>query len=178
MESLASTSGMRWNDRGFASKKSNAVPGQPPGTALFVDSCSAFVTAMRRNDCFSPATPEGGTVLAEASCRFVISRSRIHNRCGGQKRFLLRRAGRGGGRNARATSRAVARFWKFFPTAILFQESPPATGSAAIIQQAQELSRFAEPTLIQIVAPGNTKTFLACEETVDDETSLWKPEEN
>jgi hypothetical protein len=64
------------------------------------------------------------------------------------------------------------------PTAIHFRESPAATGSAAIIRQAQELSRFAEPTFIQIVATGNTKSFDACEEPVDDETSLWKDEEN
>ncbi len=69
-------------------------------------------------------------------------------------------------------------FLEVFPTAIRFRESPAATGYAAIIRQAQELSRFAELTLIQIVAPGNTKTISACEETVDDETSLWKAEEN
>ena len=68
-----------------------------------------------------------------------------------------------------------ARFWKsFVPTAIRSRESPPATGSAAIIRQAQECSRFAEPTLIQIVATRNTKSAPLCAETVEDETSLWK----
>jgi len=37
---------------------------------------------------------------------------------------------------------------------------------------------FAEPTLSQIVASRNTKTLLACAEAVEDETSLWKHEEN
>jgi hypothetical protein len=36
---------------------------------------------------------------------------------------------------------------------------------------------FAEPTLGQNVATRNRKTFRPCAETVDDETSLWKPEE-
>jgi len=36
---------------------------------------------------------------------------------------------------------------------------------------------FAEPTLRQNVASRNRKTFRPCAETVDDETSLWKPEE-
>jgi hypothetical protein len=37
---------------------------------------------------------------------------------------------------------------------------------------------FGEPTLVQNVARRNRKTFRTCAETVDDETSLWKPEEN
>jgi hypothetical protein len=49
---------------------------------------------------------------------------------------------------------------------------------AAVIQQAQELSRFAGATVIQIVKRGNMKNGPACEETVDDESSLWKDEEN
>jgi len=53
-----------------------------------------------------------------------------------------------------------------------------ATGSAAIIQQSQKLSRFAGPTVIEIVVSRNTKSGRACAETVDDESSLWKTEEN
>jgi hypothetical protein len=36
---------------------------------------------------------------------------------------------------------------------------------------------FAEPTLRQNVATCNRKTFSPCEQTVDDATCLWKPEE-
>jgi hypothetical protein len=64
------------------------------------------------------------------------------------------------------------------PPAIHPRESPAAAGSAAIIRQAQETSRFAEPTLSQIVAPRNTKKSRPCAEPVDDVTSLWKIEEN
>jgi hypothetical protein len=64
------------------------------------------------------------------------------------------------------------------PPAIHPRESPAAAGSAAIIRQAQETSRLAEPTLSQNVAPRNTKTSRPCAETVDDVTSLWKAEEN
>jgi hypothetical protein len=58
------------------------------------------------------------------------------------------------------------------------RESPVAAGSAAIIRQDQELSRFAEFTLSENVAPRNTKNLFRCAETVDDVSSLWKSEEN
>jgi hypothetical protein len=83
----------------------------------------------------------------------------------------------GGGRNARATSRARARSLGA-PPVIHPRESPAAAGSAAIIRQAQELSRFALHTLRQIVAPRKTKTLRPCAETVEDDISLWKMEEN
>lgn len=79
--------------------------------------------------------------FAEAVCRFVISRSRLRNRCGGQQPFLLARRG-GGGRNARATSRAQRALLDVSP-ATRSHESPAAAGSAAIIRPSQELSRFA-----------------------------------
>jgi len=101
----------------------------------------------------------------------------LRNRCGGQRPCPAPKSKGGGGRNARATSsRFRAQFWS--PPAIHPRESPAAASSSAIIQQAQELSRFAEPTFIQIVAPRNTKTCSPCAETVEDETSLWKHEEN
>jgi len=56
----------------------------------------------------------------------------------------------------KATSRRLRAFLEC-PPAIHPRESPAAAGSAAIIRQAQELSRFAEPTLRQIVSPRNTK---------------------
>jgi hypothetical protein len=58
------------------------------------------------------------------------------------------------------------------------RESPAAAVSAAIIRRAQERSRFAEPTLSQIVAPRNTKKLHSCAEAVEDETCLWKTVEN
>src|SRR5579864_3320400 len=73
---------------------------------------------------------------------------------------------------------ALARVSLGAPPVIHPRESPAAAGSAAIIRQAQELSRFAPNTLSQIVAPRKTKTFDRCAETVDDDISLWKTEEN
>lgn len=64
-----------------------------------------------------------------------------------------------------------------FPFGNSLSRITAATGSAAIIRLSQELSRFAEPTLRQIVAPGKIKNLPPCEETVDDETSLWTTEE-
>jgi len=45
-------------------------------------------------------------------------------------------------------------------------------------RQAQELSRFTDPTLNQFVAPDNVKRPRSCEEAVEDDTCLWKVEEN
>ncbi len=131
-------------------------PGQPPETAFVRGFLLCLVTARRRNDRFSPTALQRSAAFAKASCRFVILRSRSCNRCGGQRPCLAPRSRGGGGRNARATSRACAQFLEC-PPAIHPRESPAAAGSAAIIRQAQELSRFAEPTLRQIVAPRNTK---------------------
>src|SRR5271170_774237 len=73
--------------------------------------------------------------------------------------------------------RARARFQ--FPPAIHPRELPAAAGvTAIVIRQALRFPRIAEPTLRQNVATRNRKTFPACAETVDDETCLWKPEEN
>jgi hypothetical protein len=65
-----------------------------------------------------------------------------------------------------------------FPRQFTLENRRIAAGSAAIIRQAQELSRFAAPTLRHIPAPSNTKTTHACAETVEDDTSLWKAVEN
>ena len=67
----------------------------------------------------------------------------------------------GGGRNARATSSRLRAVLEY-PPATHPRKSPAAASSAAIIQRAQERSRFAEPTLRQFVATRNTKNFIAC----------------
>jgi hypothetical protein len=158
-------------------EKANAAgPATRPHS--YVDSCADLVTAWWRNDCLGP------TALPK-ECRICQSQAASSSSCDHKPAtftvpavlFLLRRASGGGGRNAQATSRAYARFLEC-PPAIHPRESPVAAGSAAIIRQAQELSRFAEPTFSQIVAPRNTKEFNPCAEAVDDETSLWKAEEN
>ena len=73
---------------------------------------------------------------------------------------------------------ALARVVWNVPQRFTLENHQAAAGSAAIIRQAQETSRFAEPTLSHFVAPRNTKTLPPCEETVDVVSSLWKAEEN
>jgi hypothetical protein len=73
---------------------------------------------------------------------------------------------------------ALARVVWNVPQRFTLENHQAAAGSAAIIRQAQETSRFAGPTFRQIVAPRNTKNSAPCEEAVDDVTSLWKTEEN
>lgn len=141
-----------------------------------------LVTAWWRNDCFSPTALQRSAAFAKAGCRFVIVRSRTCNRCGGQRSCpapCCKEQRAGWGRKAATPGQPVALARVFWcPPAIHPRESPVAAGSAAIIRRAQELSRFAEPTLRQIVAPRNTKTLGHCAEAVEDETSLWKTEEN
>ena len=144
-------------------------------------------TAWRRNDRFSPTALERSAAFAKASCRFMISRSKdlaITNLQPPRWPAALpaacsKRASAGWGRRPqRPGNQSRSRAFLDRPPAIHPRESPAAAGSAAIIRQAQETSRFAEPTLSHFVAPRNTKTSPPCEETVDDVSSLWNTEEN
>jgi hypothetical protein len=117
-------------------------------------------------------------VLAKASCRSVITRSRPCNYCGVASSPLLFRRARAGRRPQRPGNQSRTRAFLECPPAIHPRESPSAAGPAAIIRLAQDLSRFTAPTLGQIFSACNTKTRARCAETVDDATSLWKTEEN
>jgi hypothetical protein len=91
---------------------------------------------------------------------------------------LTQRASCRGGRNARATG-TRSRALPIFPRQFTLENCQSATGSANIHHSAsrENYHVFAEPTLKQNVATRNRKTFRSCEQTVDDETCLWKPEE-
>ena len=110
-------------------------------TASHVESCSALVTAGRRNDRLSPSAPRRSAAFAKARCGPMITRSQTRNRCGGQQSAPVRRTGVGGGRNARAT-RVRLHALPEYPPEIHPRESPAAAGSAAIIQQDRECPRF------------------------------------
>jgi hypothetical protein len=96
--------------------------------------------------------------------------------CGGQQPFFCSEEQKGE-EAASPGNQSRMRVSGSFPPAIHSRESPVTAGSAAINRPSQELSRFASHTLRYFLAPRNTKNGLHCEETVDDETSLWKPEE-
>jgi len=65
------------------------------------------------------------------------------------------------------------------PRQLTLESCQSATSVTAIITLAsvENCHVFAEPTLFRNVANRNRKTFPACAEAVDDETSLWKAEE-
>jgi hypothetical protein len=86
------------------------------------------------------------------------------------------RAGSGGGRTARATG---TRSFPNFPWQFTLEncQLPPASPQPSF-SKLESSHVFGEPTLRQNVASRNRKTFQSCAETVDDETSLWKAEEN
>jgi hypothetical protein len=127
------------------------------------------MTASVRQPSFEAASDEVG-------CQSVILRSPPGN-LRRQRLFLLQ--GASGGRPQRPGNQSRSHaFLEVFPIRQFPRESPAATGSAAINRQAQERSRFAELTFDQVAARGNIKTELFCAETVEDETSLWKNEEN
>jgi hypothetical protein len=135
------------------------------------------ITAWRRNDRFSSTALQRVPHLPKRVAHSSFCHHEFATPAVASGPSCSEEQGGGGGRNARATSRACARFLEC-PPAIHPRESPAAAGSAAIIRQAQELSRFAEPTVSQIVRSRNTKEFRRCAEPVEDETSLWKIEEN
>jgi len=136
----------------------------------------------RRHDRFSPIalSPFRTTsaTFAKASRRFAIMRSRTRNRLRWPAALSCSEEQSQRRRPQRPGNQSRSRAFLDVPPAIRSRESPAAAGSAAIIRPSQELSRFAEPTLIHFVAPRNTKNCPHCAETVDVETSLWKNEEN
>jgi hypothetical protein len=122
-------------------KNSNAAWASHPSRIGYVDFCSAFVTAGRRNDCFSPtALPRGSATFAEAQWPSVISRSPTCHCCGASnpipfpKNKIKEEAATPG------HPVAQARFWN------VPDDSPSRiTGCrwpTAIIQQVQKPSRF------------------------------------
>ena len=180
--------GRRTEQANSADKTNAAGPATRPHRS-WIPAC--LVTAGRRNDRFSPATPaalsseeappwpkrvahssscddKGATAAAASGPCFLLPASAPKSARTTSKR----------GRPQRPGNQSRSRAFLICPPAIHPRESPVAAGSAAIIRQAQELSRFAEPTLSHFVAPRNRKNFPPCAETVDDVSSLWKPEEN
>jgi hypothetical protein len=73
---------------------------------------------------------------------------------------------------------ALSHLLEVFPSGNSLSRITGCRWPAAIIQQAQELSRFSAPTVVHFVLGGNTKRSVACEEAVDHNTSLWNNEEN
>ena len=131
----------------------------------------------RRHDRFNPTTPASGccTCRSQLPIRYLAMANL--QPCGGQRPvFCSEEQQGGGGRKARATSRAE-RVSGSFPPVTPSRESPVTTSSAAFIRPSQELSRFAEHTLRQFVARRKSNSEPHCAETVDDESSLWKTEE-
>ena len=93
-----------------------------------------------------------------------------------QQPYLLRKAREGEEAATPGQPVAQARLW-MFPYGDSLSRITGCHWLAAIIWLSQELSRFAEPTFVEVVATRNTKDVWCCEETVEDETSLWKAEE-
>ena len=147
------------------------------GTALVVCSSAALSPRMRRHDRFSVLALPTSAASAKASRRFrhpVATFRQLLRR----PAALIASMSKQGRRPQRPGNQPRSPLLDVFPPAIRSHRSPAATSSAAIIGQAQELSRFAAPTLNEFVAPGNLKRPRCCEEAVEDTTCLWKVEEN
>ena len=163
-------------------KNKNAARASHPDRICFVGSRSAFVTARRRNDRFGPTALASRRVasatFAEAGCRSARPcGSRIHNRCGGQRSCPARESKRGGGRYARATSRAHARF-RMSPGS-----SPSRTTGCRWLRRNHSASSgmptfSLRNTVLHRIVRYNRKTSAPCAQTVDVATSLWNVVEN
>jgi hypothetical protein len=164
---------VKWNKKltGMSADDKKCGPGQPP------EPHRTWFPAWR-NDRFSPTALERSAAFAKAGCRSVTLRSPICNRQGWPAAPSCSEEQNGGiGRNARATS-LRSRTFSGFPPGNSPSRITGCCWLCRIIRQAQELSRFADPTLMQIAAPRNTKDLSGCAETVEDVSSLWKAEEN
>ena len=98
----------------------------------------------------------GSAACAEASRRLVISRRRFRQPLRRPAAFPAAKAGRGGGRNARATSFACA-FLEVFPPAIRFHGSPAATGSAATLGKLRNIHVSLHTLLSRLMRPAMEK---------------------
>jgi len=131
----------------------------------------------QRDDFAGPTALLRSAAFTSGRRNGAILRTAALQPCGGQRPNPLRGARCRGGRNARATGLRL----RAFP--ISPGNSPSRIAGChqrhrIIVQQAlKEFQRFAENTLQQNVAGGNRKMLQACEQTVGDETSLWKAEE-
>jgi len=147
---------------------------------MYVISRACPITAKQRNDRFSPTALEEmpSTALAEASCRFVIFRSRPINRRSGQRSCPASKSKIGGRRPQRPGNQfALAHvFWIPHRQFTLDHHRLPL----ALPQSFGKLRKLHVSLDLlsgRNVAPRNTKTSPPCEEAVEDETSLWKNEE-
>jgi hypothetical protein len=172
---------IRVNPWQTCSPKNKCGPGQPPEPHRLVDlnSClpaarSSESTALVRQR--SRGVPLLPVLAAEHDSENWIRRIASLQPCVGQRPSPLKEQAVEEAAMPGQPVRARARFQ--FPPAIHPRELPAATGvTAIIILQALRFPRFAVPTLGRIIATRNRKTFPPCAETVDDRTSLWKPEE-
>jgi hypothetical protein len=148
---------------------------------MYVISRACPITAKQRNDRFSPTALEEmpSAALAEASCRFVIFRSRPINRRSGQRSCPASKSKIGGRRPQRPGNQfALAHvFWIPHRQFTLDHHRLPL----ALPQSFGKLRKLhvsLDLLSARNVAPRNTKTSPPCEEAVEDDTSLWKNEEN
>lgn len=160
-------------------QKTNAARGQPPQAALFRGSLSSCLPAARSGKTTVPVRQRS------RECHFYRydlqsrdSWNRVFATCATAGSPTRPRAGSGGGRNARATSTRS----RAFP--ISPGNSPSRIASCHQRHRNHRLTSFESsnvfgaPTLRENVARRNRKTACLCEQAVEDETWLWKAEEN
>ena len=162
--------------------KSKCGPGQPPRPHSFVVSCSALsppdggmTASARQRSEGVPHLPK--PAAGSSSCDHKPATVTVASGPDPAPCFKEQRA-RGEEAATPGQPVALARVFWSVRRRFTLENRRLAAGSAAIIRQAQELSRFADPTLRQIVAPRNTKNWPRCAEAVEDASSLWKPLEN
>ncbi len=127
---------------------------------------------------FSLPHSQASAALAKADCRCAILQPRSATVCEGPAALTCFEKQARGRRPQRPGNQSRTRVSGSFPPGNSLSRITGYHWLAAIIRLSQELSRFAEPTFDEVVAVRNTKNVWCCEETVEDETSLWKAEEN
>ena len=153
--------------------------GQPPSDRIIRVFLSRHrLPRRRRHECYSQHLPARGAACAEA--RLSTGDRAITNleplRCK-QLCLALKSKTGGGGRNARATSLRLRAILEV-PLGDSLSRITAAARSPQSSGRARNHHVSLKPNFFQFVAGRNTKKGRHCEQTVDDETSLWKVEEN
>ena len=162
-----------------AARKKQMRPGQPPEPHRSWISPSCLPAARsERDDGTGPTALTKSATFTSTGCRSRDSEeSRLCNLCVGQRPIPLQERTV---EEAAMPGQPVTHS-RAFP--ISPGNSPSRIASCHQRHRTSSLGKpsrshvFAEPTLGQIVAHRNRKTFRSCAETVDDRTFLWKPEE-
>ena len=160
--------------------QTNAARASHP-SRTHVISCACPITAKQRNDRFSPNRARSNAERRFCRSQLPIRHLSITIHQPSQWPAILSCSEEQIGEEAATPGqpvRACARFLDFPPAQFTLQNHRLRLTLPQSFRKLRKLHVSLDPLSARSGAPRNTKTSPPCEEAVEDETSLWKNEEN